>query len=227
VTIDTNVGNYAPSSVDTGTITSIIVDSSDRPRVAYYDAVNADLKYAYCNSGCDSSSSWSKITLASTATSGRYAELKAYPPGGERIAFARYDTFYSTDPAGSAGGTALDYLECSSNCTSSGSWTLRGNLNGAYASCDPYGVCSTSYNTSYNNPMIFDLNNRVRLNMVLTDGNYSLYHKTCSTNCASTGTWGSTKLTTAYWSDIGLDYFGNLYTVYYNNGLYFRWDMIP
>lgn len=55
----------------TGQFVSIDIDSNNRPGIAYYDANNADLKYAHFNG-----SSWDVMTVDSTFTTGYYPSLR-------------------------------------------------------------------------------------------------------------------------------------------------------
>jgi hypothetical protein len=55
----------------TGQFVSLAIDSNDRPGIAYYDATNADLKYAHFNG-----SSWVVTTVDSTHTTGYYPSLQ-------------------------------------------------------------------------------------------------------------------------------------------------------
>ena len=54
-----------------GQFISMVLDSAGRPGVAYYDANNADLKYAHFNG-----SSWDVMTVDSTYTTGYYPSLR-------------------------------------------------------------------------------------------------------------------------------------------------------
>ncbi len=216
VLVDTNVGIY---TTDPGMQTSILVDSSDRPRIAYYSVTGADLKYAFCDGACNDTLSWDPITLATSNNIGRYAVLSANPSGNLRIAASEQFTYVSTTVE------MVDYLECNSTCASPTDWTFRSNIMGATWATDKYGVESVSSNKTYNNPFIVDISGYPRINAVSAG---TLTNHKCSTNCATTGTWGKRSLVGAQWNTIGLDYFTNTYSTYYNGfGLYFRWDYVP
>ena len=216
--VDTNVGVYP---IDAGAMTSILVDSSDRPRIAYYAATDTDLKYAFCNGTCNNNLSWTSMTLAATNSSGKYAVLAANPSGNLRIAAAEQFLY---------GATTVDkvhYLECNSTCAGPSDWTLRSNITSQGFWTDIYGATYIVRNKTYNNPFTIDISGYPRINAVI-DG--VLKNHKCTTNCATTGTWSTTNLVSAgaQWNAIGLDYFMNTYSTYYNGGgLYFRWDYIP
>lgn len=220
--VDTNVGIYP---IDAGATTSILVDSSDRPRIAYYDAVNADLRYTFCNGACNNSLSWTNMTIASSNTTGKYAVLQANPSGNLRIAASEQYT-QSGIPM-----EHVNYLECNSTCASPTDWTLRSNITVGGVWYDTYGTGWPIRNKTYNNPFIVDIMGYPRINTVITEMSSSaatLTNYKCSTGCATTGTWSTKSLVAAQWSAIGLDYFTNTYTTYYNGaGLYFRWDFVP
>ena len=69
---------YTPVNTlgSTGTMNSLVLDSNDNPRIAYYDDYYGELDYAYCNSSCEtSSSSWTSERLDKYASSGYYPTI--------------------------------------------------------------------------------------------------------------------------------------------------------
>ncbi len=65
-----------------GQFTSIAIDSDNRPRISYYDAVNEDLKYARWTG-----SAWSVSTVNSTDKVGKYSSLALDSDDNPRISY--------------------------------------------------------------------------------------------------------------------------------------------
>ncbi len=72
-----------------GWFNSIALDESGNPHIAYmdYNSNNFDLKYAFCTGSCESSSSWNKQTLDSSASVGRFASIAIDQYGQAHISY--------------------------------------------------------------------------------------------------------------------------------------------
>lgn len=134
--------NWSVATIDTpgfdvGRFSSLALDSSGNPKVAYYDFTNKDLRYAACTTLCLLTTSWTKTTLISTGDVGQYASLALDSSGNPRISY--YDLTNKD----------LKYAACTSTCTTAGNWThvildatgdvglytfLRTDTNGTYIS---------------------------------------------------------------------------------------------
>ena len=71
-----------PALADVGQMVTMVIERGGRPGVAYYDAYNADLKYAYYNGA-----SWDVSVVESYRTTGYYPSI-AFNPGTNRPAIA-------------------------------------------------------------------------------------------------------------------------------------------
>lgn len=78
-----------PPGIDTGRHTSLALDAAGSPRIAYYDATNADLRLARCTAGCEAAATptWSRQTLDSTGDVGRYASLALTTTGRPLVSY--------------------------------------------------------------------------------------------------------------------------------------------
>lgn len=104
------------STGDVGGYTSIALDSSGNPRIAYYDFTNMDLKYAFCDANCQTASNWTKVTVDSTGAVGEWASLALDATTNvPRISY--YDR---TPPTGQG---SLKYASCDSSCGAAANWT--------------------------------------------------------------------------------------------------------
>lgn len=97
------------SSGDVGQFTSLAM-SENKPRVAYYDEGNKDLKYAFCDSSCTNPSNWTTVTIDSSNDVGQYTSL-ALDNDKPRI------TYFDESSKN------LKFATCDSNCGSAGNWT--------------------------------------------------------------------------------------------------------
>lgn len=216
------VGSYGTSSA---TQTSIALDSSGNPRLAYYMPVTADLRYSYCDSSCASTFSWVKTTVATSNNSGMYASL--YLDISNRPRIAHHESL--GDPQ------YLDYSYCDSNCGNSASWLTARNVNGAWTYTDKYGN-NTYYNQKgYNNPLKVDrFSSMVRIDFMCgspaTNNLNTLTYGFCQTGCSSTGGWTNRSYGTGNvgWTDFDIDTVGTVHSGYYliGSGLYYEWKWI-
>lgn len=225
MTADSSVGDYAASGISSATQTSIALDSSGNPRLAYYMQVTGDLRYSYCDSGCGSVLSWVKTTVASSNYSGRYASLYLDISNRPRIAHEEYaGTLYY-----------LDYSYCDSNCGSSSNWLTARNINGASTWNDQYGVYYFSNQKGYNNPLKIDqFGGPNHIDFMYggsgASGSNTLSYGYCLTGCSSTGSWAKSSYGTnsVGWTDFDIDSVGTVHSAYYiiDSGLYYEWRWV-
>ncbi|MBT60265.1 MAG: hypothetical protein CMA63_01765 [Euryarchaeota archaeon] len=110
----TTASNWDDASVDTsghvGSFTSIAIDSNDAVHISYFDALNADLKYANCSSGCTTASNWDDATVDASG----YGQIRT------SIAIDSNDAVHISyyGPA----NDDLKYATCSSGCTTASNW---------------------------------------------------------------------------------------------------------
>ena len=109
-----NTGNWNSVPVDTagdvGEDTSLVLDGSGNPRISYYAFETGDLKYAWCDTGCDVPGNWNRVTVDSTGDVGEYTSLALDGSGNPRISYYRSDT------------DDLKYAWCDTGCGSAGNW---------------------------------------------------------------------------------------------------------
>ena len=97
-----------------GEFTSLALDSSGNPRISYHG--NSTLKYASCDTGCDNSANWTKITVDNSAGDvGEFTSLALDSSGNPRISYAGFATPTNGD---------LKYASCDSGCSTPGNWTI-------------------------------------------------------------------------------------------------------
>lgn len=89
---DTNVGQY----------TSLQINSSDHPRIAYYDVENGDLKYAAFDGA-----SWALETIDSTGDVGQHTDLEL-TTGSQNAAIAYYNVINGDLKFAAWNGTSWD-----------------------------------------------------------------------------------------------------------------------
>ncbi|MCR4287816.1 MAG: hypothetical protein NUW09_07370, partial [Deltaproteobacteria bacterium] len=211
------VGSYVGSSVLGTAHTSIALDSSDRPRLAYYMPVTGDLRYSYCDSGCASDFSWVKTTTATSNNSGMYASL--YLDISDRPRIAHHESV--GDPQ------YLDYSYCDSNCGNSASWLTARNTNGAWNYTDQYGNITYYNQKGYSaNPLKVDrFSDVARIDFTGTSN--TLTYGYCLTGCSSASNWvnNSYGTTNVGWTDFDIDSVGTIHSGYYiiGSGLYYEW----
>jgi len=95
-----------------GQFTSLALDGGN-PRISYYG--NDTLKYAFCDTGCDTDSNWTVITVDSSAGDlGQFTSLALDSTGNPRISYASFSTPTNGD---------LKYASCDSGCDTPSNWS--------------------------------------------------------------------------------------------------------
>lgn len=150
---------------------SLQITASNMPRIAYYDAVNSDLKYAFCDSGCGIQANWQKATIAATDDAGKFASLTLDPSGNPRVAYKQYYFNSASDL-----GYQVNYAYCDANCDNPANWTIVSNMSNG--------------NSTWNNPIVSDSTGRLRLNYVKgLDASGILYNTYCNGSCGNKSNW--------------------------------------
>ena len=173
----TIAGNWTKVTVDAsgdvGQFASLSVDSG-KPRIAYYDNSNKDLKYAACDSSCTTASNWTKISIDTAGDVGSYASLAL---DSEKPRIAYYD---------GGGNKDLKYASCDSSCTTAANWTAvtvdsSGDV-GNYASLALDGV-------------------KPRIAYYEAGGPKDLKYASCDASCTTVANW--TKISVDTSGDVG------------------------
>ena len=99
------------SGGDVGEFTSLALDSSNNPRISYYDSDSVRLKYAWCDGGCDTPANWNRIPVNSAGAGGQYTSLALDSSGNPRI------SYYGT--------TDLKYAWCDVDCATTANWNAE------------------------------------------------------------------------------------------------------
>ncbi len=163
----TVAANWTITSVDiggtVGQYSSLVLDSLNRPRIAYYDATNKNLKYTSCDTNCTVASNWTRITVDSlVADTGRYASLILY---NDKPRIAYYDL----------SNKDAKFASCDSNCTVASNWTriTVDSLNdvGSYS--------SLAMNVGKPRIVYYDVNNK------------NLKYASCDANCTVALNWST------------------------------------
>ncbi|MBI5236770.1 MAG: hypothetical protein HY886_11070 [Deltaproteobacteria bacterium] len=202
-------GNWIKVAVDTagdvGGYTSIALDGSGNPRISYYDFTNGDLKYAWCDSACETAANWTYIAIDNAGDVGRYTSLALDPTtGAPRISY--YDYTNQT----------LKYAYCDASCSNPANWTLvtidgtadRGRFTSLVLTAA--GLPRISY---------YDYSTR-------TEGNGVPAYTYCDASCNNPASWtkvylsGTKQANKGAYSSLMLDVAGNPAITYYyfNNG---------
>lgn len=159
----TTAGNWTKVTVDStltaGRYASMVLDSG-KPRIAYIEGTNDDLRYAECNGACTTAGNWTKVTVESTNSVGSYNSLAL---DGTKLRLA-YREFTSND---------VKYAECDSNCTTAGNWTK---------------VVVESTNTvgEYNSLVLDSGKPRITYYDATND---DLHYAECNGTCTTAGNW--------------------------------------
>ncbi|MBI5235026.1 MAG: hypothetical protein HY886_02125 [Deltaproteobacteria bacterium] len=141
-----NAGSWGMIDVDTtgdvGGHTSIAVDNTDaanpKPRIAYYDFTNGNLKFAYCEASCNLAASWNIVTVDSAGVVGEYASL-ALQPSNNKPRISYYDR--------TNGDLKLAYCDAvwtTGGCDTAANWTIEVVDNSS--SSDVGGYTSIAFN---------------------------------------------------------------------------------
>ena len=149
---------------DVGLFTSLKADASGRVHVSYYDASNADLKYATCAAACATATNWQAVTVDAPGAVGTDASLAVDASG--RLHVSYYD----------ATNGDLKYATCAGACATATNWQAAtadaSGLVGQYTSLAVDG--SARVHVSY-----FD------------DTNDDLKYATCAAACGTAANWRS------------------------------------
>ncbi|MDA8843855.1 putative Ig domain-containing protein, partial [Euryarchaeota archaeon] len=172
-------GVWANVSVDTegqvGNYESIAVDSEDNVHIAYYSTRNGanaftkDLKYATCASSCESSSSWSNITIDSTGEVGLQTSIAVDSNDALHISYLDLTN------------DKVKYATCASSCGSASSWSVV-SVDGIGTGVMQAGIA-------------IDSNDDVHIvYTAIPSGatDYVVNYATCSSSCSSTSSWTTT-----------------------------------
>jgi hypothetical protein len=142
VCVDGGVGCANATDADVGSYTSLVVDSTGRVFISYYDATNLDLKYATCggdclhlNSGTGLPDNWTTVcvdgtagtcvaTGATTISAGAFTSMAQDPTGRLHLVYQNAST------------TGVRYTTClpasgNSFCTAVNSWSTPAQLPGS------------------------------------------------------------------------------------------------
>jgi hypothetical protein len=161
-----NTGNWNSIAVDSagdvGLYSSLVLDSSGNPRVSYYKSDTGDLKYAWCDAGCDNPVNWNNITVASDGNVGLYTSLALDSGNNPRISYQD--------------GTSLDlyYTWCNAGCADPANWNRV-----AVDTLGPVGADLSLALDSSGNPRIS------------YSGNDTLKYAWCDTGCNDPGNWNT------------------------------------
>jgi hypothetical protein len=94
------------SKGDAGSYGDLVLDKNKKVHIAYYDATNADLKYAFRVAGA-----WVTKTVDSAGSVGKYASIAADSSNGMHVSYydsSNSDLKYATDATGSWMPVAID-----------------------------------------------------------------------------------------------------------------------
>jgi hypothetical protein len=163
------------STGNVGRDTSLALDDSGNPRISYYRFDTGDLKYAWCDTGCDVSGNWNTVPVDSAGDAGEYTSLALDGSGNPRMSYYAFDT------------GALKYAWCDAGCDNSSNWNRLTVNSAGTVGADTSLALDGSWNPriSYHD----DVNN-------------NLQYTWCDVNCANTGNW--TAETVASTGDVGL-----------------------
>jgi len=155
---------WQPVAVDqtgvVGTFTSLAVDGSGQVHVSYWDATNADLKYATCAASCTTATSWQTVAVDQAGDVGDYSSLAVDGDGRVHVS---YLDFTNSD---------LKYATCAASCTTATNWqTVPVDQSGGY---------DTSLGV--------DGNGRLHVSY-LDPTNADLKYATCAASCTIATSW--------------------------------------
>jgi len=212
----TTATNWQTAVIDhswnVGYHTSLAVDGSGQVHVSYWDATNADLKYATCAASCTTATSWQTVAVDQAGDVGDYSSLAVDGDGRVHVS---YLDFTNSD---------LKYATCAASCTTATNWqTVPVDQSGGYDTSlgvdgngrlhvsylDPtnadlkYATCAAScttatnwqtavidhsWNVGYHTSLAVDGSGRVHVSYQ-DQTNYDLKYATCAASCTIATSW--------------------------------------
>jgi len=182
------------STGDVGEDTSLVLDGSGNPRISYYKSDTLDIKYAWCDTGCDVSGNWNSVAVDSDGDVGLYTSLALDSSFNPRVSYYRSDT------------DDLQYAWCDTGCDVSGNWNSV-----AVDSDGDVGRYTSLALDSGNNPRI----------SYQDGGTLDLKYAWCDTGCDDPVNWNRVTVDSAGTvgtdTSLALDSSGNPRISYYGN----------
>ena len=149
---------------------TLSIDSNDDLHLIYFEGPHSsgNLKYATCSSSCATGSSWTNITIDGTSQAG-YGGIDLVIDSSDHLHVA-YSIYSTRD---------LQYITCSSSCTSVSSWT---NL-----SIDSSGQVGRMPSIAV------DSNDDLHISYYDDTGS-GLKYAWCSSSCTTASSWSNTSI---------------------------------
>ena len=171
-----SVSSWTNSKIISFTTTSttqsltLSIDSNDDLHLIYFEGPHSsgNLKYATCSSSCATESSWTNITIDGTSQAG-YGGIDLVIDSSDHLHVA-YSLYSTRD---------LQYITCSSSCTSVSSWT---NL-----SIDSSGQVGRMPSIAV------DSNDDLHISYYDDTGS-GLKYAWCSSSCTTASSWSNTSI---------------------------------
>ena len=171
-----SVSSWTNSKIISFTTTSttqyltLSIDSNDDLHLIYFEGPHSsgNLKYATCSSSCATGSSWTNITIDGTSQAG-YGGIDLVIDSSDHLHVA-YSIYSTRD---------LQYITCSSSCTSVSSWT---NL-----SIDSSGQVGRMPSIAV------DSNDDLHISYYDDTGS-GLKYAWCSSSCTTASSWSNTSI---------------------------------
>ena len=212
-----SVSSWTNSKIISFTTTSttqyltLSIDSNDDLHLIYFEGPHSsgNLKYATCSSSCATESSWTNITIDGTSQAG-YGGIDLVIDSSDHLHVA-YSLYSTRD---------LQYITCSSSCTSVSSWT---NL-----SIDSSGQVGRMPSIAV------DSNDDLHISYYDDTGS-GLKYAWCSSSCTTASSWSNTSIANGssygiishqvgFYSDLAFDSDGHMHIThidwYYSQLLY-------
>ena len=212
-----SVSSWTNSKIISFTTTSttqyltLSIDSNDDLHLIYFEGPHSsgNLKYATCSSSCATESSWTNITIDGTSQAG-YGGIDLVIDSSDHLHVA-YSLYSTRD---------LQYITCSSSCTSVSSWT---NL-----SIDSSGQVGRMPSIAV------DSNDDLHISYYDDTGS-GLKYAWCSSSCTTVSSWSNTSIANGssygiishqvgFYSDLAFDSDGHMHIThidwYYSQLLY-------
>jgi hypothetical protein len=191
---------------------SSLYDSSGNPHISYYDTTAGDLKYATCDSGCDTPGNWTTETVDnSTNNVGLYTSMALDGSGNPHISYFdanSLDLKYAYKSGGSwtivvvdSLGTVGEYTSLALDGTGNPRISYHGNNTLKYASCDTSCDDAGNWTTTTVDSSASDVgeftslalnssgNPRISYASFATPTNGDLKYATCDSGCDTPGNW--------------------------------------